>query len=883
MSEDIHTTQELANAAESFVSALGALFPGDSFEEFFHGRTLHRAYWVALQDALVQYTAPENAPFAHGLLSGQVLAEPPVVDELLRLFVPDQTPDYDIVADLWADALDMPDDMHDTLADAAETFFELLAAELRRSADLRLVLDQLVRSLYGSLPDKDAAAAVATAEQDLNRLLEAALVAGPGSLGLQVRHLIALAARPPDSDDVGELVAALTHVAGQLSADALRAVWDGLESVRDTGLRLRSLARLAPYLVRLEIVPDALALVQAALDDASADGTPSDPALRVDVLLSLAPHVDAPARDRALPSFQQRVLAGVQAIDDAASRVRALGAVIANLPPHLQAEAVSLAFDAAACCIENDVARATALSVLPPHLPPEFHLRLLSIAYELEMPDARVLLMARMIPYLPQELQSRALMAALHAVEQINGDDARAAALIGLAPYIDAVGPLVDVPDGLQQAIMVTFSIEREGDRARAFAALAPYLSPELLSEALHALKSIGDDYDRALTLTQLASHLSPDLQVAAFAIAQEIESAEARAMALAAIAPYLSAAARLQALADALVAALAVPRRYDRVVVLVDLAPHLPDDLQRRALHEALTATRSIRDESERSRALVFLAPHLLEDQLADALADAYTILDPLERVPALSALVPYLPPEPQVRVGQDVINLAHALKPPHQKASILAAIAPVLPDSLVDKAIGVAEQIDTPYDRMHVLTALLPRRPDDLHEAALAAAHDVPDRYQRVSALLELIPHTSYALRYPILDTALDTALGIADDYDRASALAHLAPYIDTQTDVQNRQQDALSLALDACLDVADSGLRAALLARLAETWVRLLSPAQSYTLWRRIALFLRKRPETDVLADLAALAPVMTLIGTPGASDEVASALFDAVFGP
>ena len=700
-----------------------------------------------------------------------------------------------------------------------------------------------------------------------------------------MRHQLALAADTSDSDDAGaHLLAALTHVADQLPVDAVRSVWQGLESVRDPALHLYSLARLAPCLVRLEIAHDALALVQDAMADLvrATGGTPLDPVLRVDVLLSLAPHLDDPLRDRALPSFQQRVLDGVQAIGDAASRMRALGALIANLPPQLQADAVALAFDAAACSIENEVARAAALSVLPPHLPAEFHARLLSIAHELEAPDARALLVGRMIPYLPQELQSEALLAALNAVEQINGGDARTAALIALASNIDAVGPLVDVPEGLQQAIMVTFTIEREDDRARAFAALAPYLSPELLAEALHAVKTIRDDYDCARTLTKLASHLPGDLQVAAYAIAQDLESAEARAMALAAIAPYLSVAARLQALTDALAAALAVPRRYDRVVVLVDLAPHLPGDLQWRALHEALTATRSIPDESERSRALVFLAPHLLDDQLADALADAYTIVDALERVPALSALMPYLPPEPQQRVGQDVINLARALKPPHQKASILAAVAPVLPDSLLDNAVAVAEQIDTPYDRMHVLTALLPRCPDELHDAALAAAHDVPDRYQRVSALLELIPHTSLALRYPILDTALDTALGIADDYDRASALAHLAPYVGTQTDVQNRQQDALDMALDACLEVSDSATRAALLARLANTWAQLLTPMQSYTLWRRIVLFLRGRPEVEVLADLAALTPVLTRMGTPTSTDDIASALMDAAFG-
>ena len=52
--EDIHNTQKLANAAETFVRALDALFPGDTFDQFFHGETLRRAYWVALQGTLEQ-------------------------------------------------------------------------------------------------------------------------------------------------------------------------------------------------------------------------------------------------------------------------------------------------------------------------------------------------------------------------------------------------------------------------------------------------------------------------------------------------------------------------------------------------------------------------------------------------------------------------------------------------------------------------------------------------------------------------------------------------------------------------------------------------------------------------------------------------------------
>jgi hypothetical protein len=876
-SRDILTTQQIANAAEAFVEALSTLFPGDTFDQFFHGETLRGAYWAALEHTLKRHATPENKPLLLGLLGGQVLAHPHMIEELLKLFLPGQTPDYNGIAAYWADLLDIDQQTAPQLADEAERFFILLASELRRSADLRRVLYHIAQARHLDIDDLDDAAS--TKEQDLRRLLEAAIINGPSTLTLQVRHLMTLTAWNDPNPVEGEIQAlsSLANLARHLPTDDLQAVWERVDRLDDPVLRVSLLGKLAPYLRQLEDVPDPLALVQ---DVILSSDTALDPALIVDVLIELAPHLDAPARDHALPPFRQRVLDGVRAIQDPASRVRALSALIQNLPPQRQPEAVTWAFEAASE-ISHDMARAMALSDLPPSLPTEFHVRLLSMADDIETPEARALLMGRMIPHISEELQPQALFGALSAIDQISGDDARTSALIQLAPFIESMGPLRYLPDGLHDTLSVTFSIEDKGDRARAFAALVPYLSSELLREALHVLRDITNERERTIALTRLAQHLPSDLHVAAFAVAQEIRGANARAHALAAIAPYLALNARNQAVGDAMAAALSIHERFDRIMALIDLSPHLSEDLRRRALQEALTATRSLRDESERSRALVVLAPHLTPDQLPNALADAYTILEPLDRIPAISALLPYLPDEPRRRVAQDAVNLARAVKPAHHKASILASIAPVLPEDLIDQAVSVADYINTPYDQMHVLAALLPRQPEQLYDAALQTARAVPNRYQRVNALLELAPHVPQNVRHHLLDEVLDEALGIPDDYDRASAFAQLAPYIAALTDVQNQQQDALNLALDACLNADHPEDRAVLLGRLACVWADLLNPAQSYTLWRRVVAFLRTQPYAEVLADLAALAPVITLMGSVTAVDAVADVLVRAVF--
>jgi len=870
-SENIRVTQQLANAAEAFVGALAALFPGDTFDQLFHGDTVRRAYWAALQQAIDSYTSPDTLPLASGLMNGQVLADARVVSELLKLFLPDQAPDYRVVIEHWAASI--PGAARTLLAREAPRFFMLLSHELRQSADLRLVLNQIAEARFIASEEERAAD-----RADLTRLLESALLAGPTMLSRQVKPLLALTEAGDTSSGEPVSLLALANLADYLPTETLQQLWERSHALTDRALRLQILVRMAPRLGQIGLSTDPLSMVQRVVDSG-----PVDPLVVVDTLLTLAPHLEVPSQESALPSFQQRVLAGAQSITDAASRVRALGALIEKLPPELQYEAVSAAFETASCCVPSDQARAAALGVLPPHLPPDFHTRLMTIASEIETPEARTLLFGRMIPYLAPSLQRQALTGALQAIEELSGDEARTRALITLAPHIDALGPLQHIPEGLQQAIKVIFSIEVDDDRARAFAALAPYLSPELLAEALQAIKNIQDDEDRALALIKLSSHLSDELNVAAFGIAQEIQTSEARAAALSALAPYLSPTARAQALADALAAALSIGGRYERVVALVDLAPHLPDDLKLRALHEALTATRSIPVEDERGRALVFLAPHLTTPQLPDALADVYTILDPMARIPALSALLPYLPDQPRYRATKDVIEMAANASPAYIKASILAAVAPVMPDELVDAAAEVALQIETPYDRLHVLTALLPRHPERLRNAALDAARAVPDRYQRVSALLELVPHT--AQRYAILDEALETALTVEDDYDRASAIAHLAPYVDWQSDAQNRQQDALRLALKACLGIVDVQQRAGALRRLAVDVVRLLPPAQVYPLWREMVSFLRGQPYAAMLSDLAALAPLLDYITLPGASDatdELVTALAAAVLG-
>ena len=150
-----------------------------------------------------------------------------------------------------------------------------------------------------------------------------------------------------------------------------------------------------------------------------------------------------------------------------------------------------------------------------------------------------------------------------------------------------------------------------------------------------------------------------------------------------------------------------------------------------------------------------------------------------------------------------------------------------------------------------------------------------------QRVAALLEVVPHLEPTARPPVLDETLETALGIDDDYDRASALAQLAPHLGLHS-ARNRCQEALSLALDACLEIESIVQSADRLATLATHAASLLTPAQAYPLWRRAVLALRGLSEAEVLAALAALAPLIAYLGATAALDELVEALEVSVSG-
>ncbi len=142
---------------------------------------------------------------------------------------------------------------------------------------------------------------------------------------------------------------------------------------------------------------------------------------------------------------------------------------------------------------------------------------------------------------------------------------------------------------------------------------------------------------------------------------------------------------------------------------------------------------------------------------------------------------------------------------------------------------------------------------------EEALASARRITSDAARAHALAELSPDLTEPGH---VEEALALARRIGDEWARASALASLGQ---------------VGEALEVARGIGPEGTRAQILAALAPR-VAAMAQAEVLPLWRETLRFSAKRSRRDLLADLAALAPVIATLGGPEAIAETCRAIED-----
>lgn len=387
----------------------------------------------------------------------------------------------------------------------------------------------------------------------------------------------------------------------------------------------------------------------------------------------------------------------------------------------------------------------------------------------------------------------------------------------------DALVKLIDDAPNQQEILAEAFEVARQlpetrgfgtrSPRAEAISALAPFLSGDLLSQALQAAWEIENGAHRTEALSALAPLLSGDLQQAALSQALNATGQNkdevARADLLSALAPLLSDDLLFQALDTTW----KIKDGVHRARTLGALAPFLPDDL----LSQALNAAWSIWDEDVRARALSALAPFLPDDPLSETLDAARQIVGTSARAHALTTIAPLLSGDLQQTVLLEALESARQIWDADTRTHALVTIIPLLPDNLqpvvVSDALNAAGQIDDKSDHAYALITLAPFLPNDLQRRALSQAlesarliWDESTRAHALSTLAQLLPDDQ---QHVILSQALNVVEKIESEYTRASTLSAIAPLL---------SNELLSQALDILWLIENEYARADALSAIA-----------------------------------------------------------------
>ncbi|MFJ6673289.1 BTAD domain-containing putative transcriptional regulator [Actinosynnema sp. NPDC091369] len=401
--------------------------------------------------------------------------------------------------------------------------------------------------------------------------------------------------------------------------------------------------------------------------------------------------------------------------------------------------------------------------------------RAVAHARRLHAPPARALLLAALVPLLPDHLRppavAWALAAARDPVTHITGD-----VLTRLAPH------LADVAD----AVSIASRVRHGGWRAAAQAALARRLDGQarrnLLRDALDSAMSVAGEHDRAEAVRRILPELPDDLvddAVSAAAgtappreaprprIGALLERATAdgselaRVDELVALVPTSSE----DELAEVLAAAAGISDLDARAVLLTAVAARLPVGERPPVLAAALTAARTITAAPTDPDDAFTAADHRTR---AGVLA-GYALPD--ERTTAVG----HGPPPPLARTLPEIL----AMDDPFRRARALATAAPGLAAAEVDVALSAAELLPEEA-RTRALTGLVPVLGSAAHLARAAAAAPSRDRGLLVAVVTRAAavlpgPDLVVLLRRTMRSVSRTTCLALLDR--AAPKLAELA----------------------------------------------------------------------------------------------------------
>jgi hypothetical protein len=331
--------------------------------------------------------------------------------------------------------------------------------------------------------------------------------------------------------------------------------------------------------------------------------------------------------------------------------------------------------------------------------------------------------------------------------------------------------------------------------RAKALVTLAPYIPEQSLDRVLDAAQQIPEDESRAQVVSALAPRLPQQLLDAALTVARGIGDEGARMEAVSALAVRLNPVSALNVLPD-------IERSPEMVsTVLIEAASRsLPSHLV-----DVISATRMIWDSGVCARTIFKISELAPDDLWEEVVEAACAVFDPFVRADLLCRLLPRLSGPLYSQTCLEALHAIGEIKGGESRAVVISLLASRLPAHLLGTALQVVEAIADIRSRARALTALVPHLSEDLIAPALYMARDVGYRSDSSEPLLELAPRLPTAL----LPEALDASCELADGASRAAVLSALAPKL---------RHDMLPHALAAARHIDDVVARSKALTSLA-----------------------------------------------------------------
>lgn len=440
--------------------------------------------------------------------------------------------------------------------------------------------------------------------------------------------------------------------------------------------------------------------------------------------------------------------------------------------------------------------------------------------------------LAEAIRAMAEVLANMCMDEALDMARTMQQEDARALALMGLAPYVQ-----LEQQDALYDEIVHTIGmIAHERSRTRVLTTLIPTLPSALLPKLYPLIDTIEHEKFRTEVLVSVAMHPSaiewPEISERARAVARGLISKERFADALPLVVRHVPAEQQ-QAILEDMLAAIRVVRTHDaRARALLALltaysegeSNYATSDMPCTNAHivtETMDAISAITDTKKRFRLLASTVAHLsLEQQQAvfpQAFTEACAIEDEKARVEALKSLAACVPLIAETPLFTQVLRAVRFIENPMWVATTLIAMLPAIPSdsqrNVCSEALAAARSVGDEWQRTELLAAIAPYTPESLHRALLDAARSINDQWQRAEALTMLAPHLPAEQQPYIYAEALVDSRAIADEPPRYRLLTALAVHLPA-----TRQPQIYAEALTFARCIVDERQRVALLANLA-----------------------------------------------------------------